>query len=120
MTFSIYTDPTFYKNGLTLPSGSIFYSGAPLAFLNNASTPVAFPCNGNLNQVLNLFDQAVNNLLSQNNLTQLTEGNLVFDPATITINGLHQIEINAISANIASITALQTQVNDLNAGTLPI
>ena len=120
MTFSIYTDPTFYKNGLTVPSGSVFYSGATLQFLKNSVPAVVFPCNANLNQVLNLFDQAVNNLLVENNLTDLNVGNLSFDPATISINGLHQVEINAISANIAAISSLQTQLADLNIGTLPI
>jgi hypothetical protein len=120
MTFSIYSDPTFYKNGLTLPSGSVFYSGATLQFLQNSVPPIALPCNANLNQVLNLFDQAVNNLLVENNLTQLTPESLTFNPATISIKGLHQVEINAISANIASILSLQTQLADLNVGILPI
>jgi len=120
MIFTLYSDPTAFKGGFNVPSGSVLYTGAMLQILQNSTNPIALPCNGNLNQVINFFDQAVNNLLIQNNLTGLTEGNLTFDPATITINGLHQIEINAISANIAAIEAIQGQIAALNAGTLPI
>jgi hypothetical protein len=120
MTFTIYQDPTQFKAGFVPPSGSVLYNGAALTFLQNGIPVPQLPCVINLNQVLNFFDQAVNNLLEQNNLTALNPQTLGFNPATITINALHQIEINAIAGNIASIAALQEQVNDLNGNTLPI
>lgn len=120
MTFTIFQDPTFYKNGVIIPSGSVLYSGADLQILQNSIPSVVFPCNGNLNQVLNLFDQAINNLLVQNNLTQLVPGPLGFNPATITINGLHQIEVTAINALNGEMSTLQTLFADLTATNLPI
>ncbi len=118
MTFSILQDPTAYKIGNAIPSGSVLYTGAVLEFLNNASNPIVFPCNGNLNQVINLFDQAINNLLVQNNLTQLTPGNLEFNPAIVQVNQLHQIEINAINALQAQYVSLSEMFNNLNVGNL--
>lgn len=120
MILTLYSDPTAFKNGFIVPSGSVLYTGATLEILQNSTTPIALPCNGNLNQAISFFDQAVNNLLVQNNLTELTPENLTFNPATITINELHQIEINAISANIASIAALQTQLAGLTANSLSV
>jgi hypothetical protein len=120
MTFTIFNDPTAYKIGTAIPSGSILYTGDVLAFLSNSTNPITFPCNGNINQVFNLFDQAVNNLLVQNNLTDLTPGDLVFTPATIQINQLHQVEINAINALQAQYTSLSTMFNELNVGNLDL
>jgi len=120
MILTIFNDPTAYKIGTAIPSGSILYTGPVLAFLANSTNPITFPCNGNINQVFNLFDQAVNNLLIQNNLTAITPGNLVFNPATIQINQLHQIEINAINALQAQYNSLSTMFNTLNIGDLDI
>jgi hypothetical protein len=120
MILTIFTDFTAYKIGTSIPSGSILYTGPVLEFLSNSTNPVAFPCNGNINQIFNLFDQAVNNLLVQNNLTTLEPGDLVFNPATIQVNQLHQVEINAINALQAQYTSLSTMFNDLNVGNLDI
>lgn len=120
MTFTVYQDPTQFKTGFVPPSGSVFYNGPALQFLQNGVPIPQAPCVMNLNQVLNFFDQAVNNLLEQNNLTALNAQGLPFNPATVTINQLHQVEINAIAANIAAITTLQEEYNDLSGNTLPI
>lgn len=120
MILTIFNDPTAYKIGTAIPSGSILYTGTVLAFLSNSTNPITFPCNGNINQVFNLFDQAVNNLLVQNNLTALTPGDLVFNPAIIQVNELHQVEINAINALQGQYEALSTMFNDLNVGNLDI
>jgi hypothetical protein len=120
MILTIFSDTTAYKTGSAFPSGSILYTGPILAFLSNSTNPIEFPCNGNLNQVLNLFDQAVNNLLIQNNLTSLVPGDLIFNPVTVQVNQLHQIEINAINAVQAQYTSLSTMFNELNVGNLDI
>jgi hypothetical protein len=120
MILTIFSDPTAYKTGSAFPSGSILYTGPVLQFLSNSTNPITFPCNGNLNQVLNLFDQAVNNLLIQNNLTALEPGDLVFNPATIQVNALHQVEINAINALQGQYTSLSEMFNNLNVGNLDI
>jgi hypothetical protein len=120
MIFTVYQDPTQFKAGFVPPSGSVLYNGAVLQFLQNGNPVPQLPCILNLNQVLNFFDQAVNNLLAQNNLTTLNPQGLPFSPATITINGLHQVEINAIAGNAASILTLQETVADLSANTLPV
>jgi hypothetical protein len=120
MILTIFSDPTAYKTGSAFPSGSILYTGPVLQFLSNSTNPITFPCNGNLNQVLNLFDQAVNNLLVQNNLTALEPGDLVFDPATVQVNQLHQVEINAINALQSQYTSLSEMFNNLNVGNLDI
>lgn len=120
MILTIFSDPTAYKTGSAFPSGSILYTGPVLMFLSNSTNPITFPCNGNLNQVINLFDQAVNNLLVQNNLTALEPGDLDFNPETVQVNQLHQVEINAINALQAQYTSLSTMFNDLNVGALDI
>jgi hypothetical protein len=120
MIFTVYQDSTKFKAGVTPPSGSVFYNGAALQFLQNGVPVPQVPCNMNLNQVLSFFDQAVNNLLEQNNLTGLNPQGLSFNPATVTINALHQVEINAIQGNAAAILTLQDDFNNLSGNTLPI
>lgn len=103
--------------GPTVASSNILYTGSDLKFLPE---PTDLPCNASLNEVLSLFDTAVTNIQTGINLTGLNKRCLVFDPATITVAGLEQVQIDKICALDASLTALTTLVNDLDIATMPI
>jgi len=110
-------DSSKYNCGLIIPSSCVPYTGADLMILT-PQTQLA--CNANINDVIGAFDNAVSGLLTSTNLTGLNPQCLSFDPATINVSGLFQVNINKICALDASLSALQTLFNDLNIATMPI
>jgi hypothetical protein len=110
-------DQQKYNCGQVLPSACIPYTGSGLTCI---ADPTLLACNANMNDVIGLIDGVVKKLVDGDNLTGLNPQCLIFNPATITPAALHQIEINKICGLDASLTALTTQVNNLNVGTLLI
>ena len=101
-----------YKCGAPLASACVFYTAEiPTYFL--AST---FPCNVNIDDVFNVINPTIQTILTGNDLTGLTPLCLSFNPATITIKDLHQLEISHICALHAQADGLQNQINDINVG----
>jgi hypothetical protein len=106
-----------YQCGIVIPSACVPYTGTGLTSISN---PSLLGCDANINDVITVLDGVLAGQVAGNNLTGLNPQCLSFDPATITPAGLHQIEINEICGLEASLTALQTQVNELNIGTMLI
>ena len=100
--------------GPTLPSTCIFYTGPDLTFVSEDNQ---LECDATIDDVIVKIDEALKKLIDGNDLTGLDKDCLDFDPATITPAQLHQIEITQICLNAGAITALQTQLNNLDIGT---
>ena len=105
-----------YNCGQIIPSGCVLYTGDIPAFIN--ATDLA--CDPNVDEILAQYGAQIQLLLTGNTLTGLNPKSLVFNPATITVSGLHQVEINAIDSLSTLLTALQTQVNNLNIATMNV
>lgn len=110
-------DQQKYNCGQVLPSSCIPYTGSDLTCI---ASPSLLACNANMNDVIGLIDGVVKKLVDGDNLTGLNPLCLIFDPATVTPAALHQVEINKICGLDATLSALVTQFNELNVGTLPI
>lgn len=95
------------------PSSCINFTGGRLSFLSDDKQ---LDCNANLDDVIDALDIAINNIQIGNDLTLLDKGSLNFDPATINIKNLHQVEINYMSGLNAQINTLSEQLNNLNIG----
>jgi hypothetical protein len=111
----MYVDKAKYKCGKVLPTSCVPYSGRTLTFLTPFSLDV-LPCDVNINDVIDRIDLALAQLGTGTNLTTLNSLCLSFDPATVTIVGLHQVEITAICALQTSLNTLTETVDDLNIG----
>jgi hypothetical protein len=110
-------DKSKYNCGLIITSSCVPYTGHDLTVLRD---PSLLPCNANINEVIGVFDFVLKEVIDGNDLTNLNARCLAFTPSIVKINQLHQIEIDQICANSASLASLQTQFNDLNIGTEPI
>lgn len=102
-----------YTCGTIIPSGCVPYTGSDLTCLIN---PATLPCDASMNDVVFQLDAAIKTLQNSNNFTTLNPLCLTFDPATVTAVQLHQLEITNICGLQASLTALQTIVDNLNIG----
>lgn len=107
-----------YTCGNIIPSSCVPYTGnQDLAIL-----PYVFPteetpeldCNANINDVLDLYDQAIDKLVDFVDLSELEPGDLVFDPETVTVGELFEIVLTAIETNNAEIESVQTQLDEFS------
>lgn len=110
-------DTSKYNCGEIIPSSCVPYTGSDLTVL---ADPASLACNANINDVIKVLDTTLKGVLDGSNLTGLNPRCLTFTPATVTVAGLFQVEIDKICALDASLVALTTQVNNLNIGNEPI
>lgn len=99
--------------GTILASSCVHYTGKDFTFMKPED---ALECNASVSDAFQLVDKYLKPLVDGNDFTDLDKDCLDFDPATINAKGLHQLEITEICLLKSQITALQTQVNNLNIG----
>lgn len=102
--------------GSSFPSGCIIYTGNLPSFI----TPDSVDCDASLDDILNKFGSKIDNILANIDLTAIDRKCLDFDHNTITVKGLHQIEINKLCDHETRITDLETVLSSVNIGTQPI
>lgn len=92
------------------PSGCIIYTGALPNFIIDPS------CNLNLDELLEAHADEIGGLLDSAKLSDLDKHYLNFNPATVDLKGLHQIQIDALQDHQTRISALETELAGLNVG----
>jgi hypothetical protein len=101
--------------GQILMSACVPFSGSQLTFLTSEELE-DFPCNANMDDVIESIDTTLKKLVDGNNFTALDIDCLDFDPATVTAKDLHQLEITEICLLKGQVDALSEQLNLLNIG----
>lgn len=102
-----------YKCPEAIPTACLLYTGKEFTFLRDDDE---LACDAKLDDVFSKIDEYLTELVDGNDLRELDKKYLVFDPATIDIKGLHQIEINALDVLNGQVTTLTTTINNLNIG----
>lgn len=77
---------------------------------------VDFPCDVNVTDIIDLSSAEIDKINVELDLTALNKRCLDFDPATIDVKSLFQIEIDKICALDASLTTLTDTVDNLDIG----
>lgn len=98
--------------GQIVPSSCVPYTGTKPDFLDEDD----FPCDVNITDIVQETTDKIDEMLSDIDLIELDEQCLDFDPATVKIKELHQIEIDKICALDAQVTTLQETLDDLDIG----
>lgn len=98
--------------GLIVPSSCVPFTGTKPAFVEEED----FPCDVNVTDIIVLADAEIDKINTTLDLTELAKGCLDFDPLTVQVNELHQVEIDEICALRAELTTLQDTINDLDIG----
>lgn len=101
-----------YKCGEIYPSSCVLYTGDLPTFIVADS----IPCDANIDDVIEQMNIKLSLLLDGNNLTAIDKKCLVFDPATVTIKGLHQVQITKICDLNSRLGTLELLVGNLNIG----
>jgi len=99
--------------GTITPSSCVSFTGKQPTFIATAD----FPCDVNVTDVLDLATAEIDKINTGKDLTGLNKRCLVFDPATIDIKGLSQIQIDELCALDASVSAVQSAISNLAIGT---
>jgi len=99
--------------GTIVPSSCVSFTGTQPAFIAN----IDFPCDVNVTDVIDLTTAEIDKIKAGEDLTGLNKRCLVFDPLTIDIKGLTQVQIDELCALDASVAALQTTLSALDIGT---
>lgn len=95
------------------PTSCILFTGSELTFPAEGDE---LQCDAKLDDVIFKIDKYLFNILTGSDLTGLDKKYLIFDPATITVAGLEQIEIDALDVLNGQVASLTTQLNNLDIG----
>jgi hypothetical protein len=101
-----------YTCGDTFPSGCVLYSGEFPDFIDSEE----FNCVLNLDRIMELYGGKIDSILSDINLTTLSTQGLSFNPATVTVKELHQVEINKLANLESRLATIESAVGNLNIG----
>lgn len=98
--------------GDTFPSGCIIYTGNLPAFIP-AST---ISCDASVDEVLEKYGEAIDGILDNIDLTGLDPKCFDFEPNTIKLRELEQLQINKICDHEDRISTLETDLGNLDIG----
>lgn len=101
-----------YNCGTVIPSTCVVYTGKLPKFFEKKELCSIL----NINDVFEQYGEKLDLLLEQNDVKTLDKKCLGYDPATITIKKLHQIEINEICGLKAKVETLEDLLANLNIG----
>ena len=107
-----------YTCGSIIPSSCVPYTGnqelSILPYIFPTEETPELPCNANINDVLDLFDTAIDTLVIYTDLTELVPGDIDFDPATVTTGELFTLILEAVETNDAEIASVAEQLSDFS------
>lgn len=107
---------TTYNCGQIFPSGCIVFTGT----LPNFITTESVSCPPSIDEILGKYGDALDTILDSIDLTGLDKGCFDFDPDTIQVKELEQLQIDKICEHETEITALQTELTNLDISTKSI
>jgi len=103
-----------YSCGNIIPSECVPYTGKDLVFLTTEQQP---DCDANVNDIVDLISQAILNIQTAINVTNLNNQCLTTVPIDVDVKGLFQIHTDKICGLDAALTALTSTVNAWNIAT---
>ena len=83
---------TRYKCGPPLPSACVYFTAPLPSYVPEGD----FPCNVNIDDIFNTINTTLQGILTGIDLTGINNDCLTFDPTTITVKGLHQVELTQL------------------------
>lgn len=105
-----------YTCGTIIPSGCVPYTGSLPDFID----PDDIDCDANIDEIFDAYGDKIDEILAGLDLTNLTPGCLIFDPATVTSKDLHTLEIEKLCDHETRISDLEEEFTDLNIGNLTV